>query len=115
MRAASFWVARMAVSRIEYALKDAGAAGRGPSRVVRIGIFTSLASGFLADLLQTYQADNPFVNLDFPEGGRAEHIASVQHHWMNVFFPNSKPSAVLEPCGLRLTTRILSSAFYYLG
>jgi hypothetical protein len=29
-------------------LKDAGAAGRGEAGMVRIGIFSSLASGFLA-------------------------------------------------------------------
>src|SRR5579871_4265281 len=40
--------ARQAVGRIEYALKDAGAAGRGEAGMVRIGIFSSLASGFLA-------------------------------------------------------------------
>lgn len=38
--------ARVAVSGIEYALKDAGAAGRGEVGLVRIGIFSSLASGF---------------------------------------------------------------------
>lgn len=60
--------ARMAISRIEYALQDAGAAGRGEIGMVRIGIFSSLASGFLADLLQAYQAENPFVHLDFNRG-----------------------------------------------
>ena len=85
--------ARVAMDRIEYALKDAGAAGRGEVGAVRIGIFSSLASGFLADLLQAYQADNPFVHLDFAEGDPAEHIASVQHHRMDVAFLAGSPAA----------------------
>lgn len=85
--------ARMAIGRIEYALKDAGAAGRGEVGMVRIGIFSSLASGFLADLLQAYQAENPFVHLEFAEGGPAEHAAAVQHHRMDVAFLTGEPAA----------------------
>jgi DNA-binding transcriptional LysR family regulator len=85
--------ARAAFDRIEYALKDAGAAGRGETSMVRIGIFSSLASGFLADLLQAYQAKNPLVRLDFAEGRPAEHIAAVQHHRMDVAFRTGEPAA----------------------
>ena len=85
--------ARTAVGRIEYALKDAGAAGRGEVGMVRIGIFSSLASGFLADLLQAYQAKNPFVHLDFAESGPAEHVAAIQHHRMDVAFLAGEPAA----------------------
>jgi DNA-binding transcriptional LysR family regulator len=85
--------ARMAIGRIEYALKDAGAAGRGEVGMVRIGIFSSLASGFLADLLQAYQAENPFVHLDFAEGGPADHVSAVQHHRMDVAFLAGEPVA----------------------
>jgi DNA-binding transcriptional LysR family regulator len=85
--------ARAAVGRIEYALKDAGAAGRGEVGMVRIGIFSSLASGFLADLLNAYQAQNPFVHLDFAEGGPAEHVASIQHLGIDVAFLTGEPAA----------------------
>jgi DNA-binding transcriptional LysR family regulator len=85
--------ARVAVGRIEYALKDAGAAGRAEVGVVRIGIFSSLASGFLADLLQAYQAEHPFVHLDFAEAGPAEHVAAVQHHRLDVAFLTGEPAA----------------------
>jgi DNA-binding transcriptional LysR family regulator len=85
--------AHVAMDRIEYALKDAGAAGRGEVGAVRIGIFSSLASGFLPELLQAYQADNPFVHLDFVEGDPAEHIAAVQHHRMDIAFLAGSPAA----------------------
>ncbi|WP_239641724.1 LysR family transcriptional regulator [Acidomonas methanolica] len=85
--------ARVAIGRIEYALKDAGAAGRGEVGMVRIGIFSSLASGFLADLLQTYQLQNPCVHLDFAEGSPADHISAVQHHRRDVAFLTGEPAA----------------------
>ena len=85
--------ALLAVGRIEYALKDAGAAGRGEVGTVRIGIFTSLASGFLADLLEAYQAKNPLVHLDFVEGSPAEHVSAVQHHRMDIAFLTGEPTA----------------------
>lgn len=85
--------ARLAVGRIEYALKDAGAAGRGDVGIVRIGIFSSLASGFLADLLQSYQLENPLVHVDVAEGSPMEHVAAVQHHRMDVAFLTGEPTA----------------------
>lgn len=85
--------ARLAIGYIEHALKDAGAAGRGEVGMVRIGIFSSLASGFLADLLQAYQAEHPFVHLDFAEGGPAEHVTAVQHHRLDVAFLTGEPAA----------------------
>jgi DNA-binding transcriptional LysR family regulator len=84
---------RTAIGHIEYALKDAGAAGRGEVGMIRIGIFSSLTSGFLADLLQTYQAANPFVRLDFAEGGPADHVAAVQHHRVDVAFLTGEPAS----------------------
>jgi DNA-binding transcriptional LysR family regulator len=81
-----------ATDRLEYALKDAGAAGRSEVGMVRIGIFTSMASGFLADLLQAYQAENPSVRLDFAEGAPAEHVAAVQHHRIDVAFLTGEPA-----------------------
>lgn len=50
--------ARCALNQIGYAEKDVGAAGRGVHGVVRIGLFSSLASGFLTELLQAYVADH---------------------------------------------------------
>lgn len=84
---------RAATDRLEYAIKDAGAAGRGEVGDVRIGILSSLGAGFLADLLQAYQAKNPLIHLKFIEGGAAEHIAAVQCHQLDVAFLAGEPIA----------------------
>jgi DNA-binding transcriptional LysR family regulator len=85
--------ARKAVRQIGHAMIDAGTFGRGESGVVRIGIFSSLASGFLADLLRAYLAGNPGVRPDLVEGGPSEHIAAVQRHQMDVAFLTGEPIA----------------------
>jgi DNA-binding transcriptional LysR family regulator len=78
--------ARAAIRHIEYGLKDASAAGRGEVGWIKIGIFSSLSSGFLSDLLQAYQTENPEIGLDFVEGGPVEHVAAIQHHQMDIAF-----------------------------
>ncbi|AWC25207.1 HTH-type transcriptional regulator GltC [Aminobacter sp. MSH1] len=72
---------------------DAGSFGRGEAGIVRIGIFSSLASGFLADLLRAYVAGNPSVRPDLVEGGPSEHISAVQRHQMDVTFLTGEPIA----------------------
>ena len=49
--------------------------------------------GFLADLLEAYQAKNPLVHLDFVEGSPAEHASAVQHHRMDIAFLTGEPPA----------------------
>jgi DNA-binding transcriptional LysR family regulator len=66
--------AQKAISHIGHAERDVGAAGRGELGVVRIGIFSSLASGFLADLFRVYDAEHEGVRLDFIEGGSSDHV-----------------------------------------
>lgn len=85
--------ARKAISQIGHATIDARACGRGESGVVRIGLFSSLASGFLAELLRAYVAANPGVRPDLVEGGPSEHIAAVQRHQTDVAFLTGEPTA----------------------
>ena len=72
---------------------DAGSCGRGEAGIVRIGIFSSLASGFLSDLLRTYVEANPGVRPDFIEGGPTAHIASIQRHHLDIAFLTGQPIA----------------------
>jgi len=45
---------------------------------VRIGILTSLAGGFLRQLVQAYTERHPRVRIDLRDGGRRDHIAAVR-------------------------------------
>jgi hypothetical protein len=85
MRAESCHV-RTGIDRIKYAQgrRCCGKAGR-----VRIGISSSLASGFLADLRHACQVENLFVRLKFAEGGPAEH---VRRRPVIGWIPPSRPS-----------------------
>ncbi|MDI4654990.1 LysR family transcriptional regulator [Xanthobacter autotrophicus] len=85
--------ARKAINLIGYAKKDAGVIGRGEDGVVRIGLFSSLASGFLTELLRAYMAANPGVRPDLVEDGPSEHIAAVQRHQTDVAFLTGEPIA----------------------
>lgn len=85
--------AKKAVSQVGYAIKDVSVVGRGDEGVVRIGIFSSLASGFLAELLHAYRAVHPRVRLDVIEGGPAEQIPAIQQHRIDVAFLTGQPIA----------------------
>jgi DNA-binding transcriptional LysR family regulator len=85
--------ARKAVNQINYAAIDAASSGRGETGRVRIGIFTSLAAGFLADLLRAFVEDNRDVRPELVEGGPSTHIAAIQHHQLDVAFLTGSPLA----------------------
>lgn len=72
---------------------DVGSIGRGEAGTVRIGIFSSLASGFLADLLRAYAAANPTIRPDLVEGGPSGHIAAIRRHHIDVAFLTGEPIA----------------------
>ena len=85
--------ARRALMQIGDAAYDAASFGRGEQGIVRIGIFTSLASGFLANLMRAYVAANPTVRPDIIEGGPAEHIAAIRCHQLDIAFLTGEPIA----------------------
>lgn len=90
--------ARKAVNQINYAAIDAASSGRGEIGKVRVGIFTSLATGFLADLLRAFVDGNRDVRPELVEGGPAAHIAAIQHHQLDVAFLTGRPAA--EGCDI---------------
>lgn len=77
---------RKALSEIDHAAMDAGSFGRGEIGTIRIGIFSSLASGFLAELLRVYAADNPRITLDLVEGSPIKHVTAIQRYDLDVAF-----------------------------
>ena len=84
--------ARQALNEIAYAAADVGPIGRGDEGLVRVGIFSSLASGFLAQMLRTYSDRYAGVHIDIIEGGPSDHIAAVRTHKLDVAFVTGAPS-----------------------
>ena len=77
---------RKALSQIGMARAEVNAIGRGEDGEVRIGIFSSLASGFLSDLLLSFGQRHNAVRLNFTDGNPAEHVAAVRQHQLDVAF-----------------------------
>jgi len=77
---------RKALSEINLAKAEAMALGRCESGHIRIGIFSSLASGFLSDLIQSFGTHHSAVKMTFIDGNPTEHVAAVRHHQLDVAF-----------------------------
>lgn len=84
--------ARQALSEVSHVAADIGPIGRGDEGVVRIGIFSSLASGFLAEMLRAYCTRYRDVRIDVIEGAPSGHIAAVRLHRPDVAFVTGSPS-----------------------
>ncbi|RWH82182.1 MAG: LysR family transcriptional regulator [Mesorhizobium sp.] len=67
-----------ALELLESARRSARGIRRAESGLVRIGILTSLAGGFLRQLVETYAERHPRVTIDVRDGGRREHLAAVR-------------------------------------
>lgn len=85
--------ARKAINQLSYATRDVGLIGRAEKGVVRLGIFSSLASGFLAELIQTYGAKHGGVRLEIVEGGPSDHMLAIRQHRLDVAFLTGPPKA----------------------
>jgi DNA-binding transcriptional LysR family regulator len=80
-----------ALNEVSYAAADLGPIGRGENGAVRIGIFSSLASGFLAQMLRTFSDLYCDVRIDIIEGAPSDHIAAVRLHKLDVAFVTGAP------------------------
>ena len=67
-----------ALEQFESARRSARAMRRAETGLVRIGILTSLAGGFLRQLVEAYAERHPRVRIDLRDGGRREHLAAVR-------------------------------------
>ena len=88
--------ARKALRHINHATVDAAAIGRGETGSIRVGIFSSLSSGFLSELMHTYLRANPSIRCEFIEGAPSTHVAAIQRHLIDVAFLTGEP--VAEGC-----------------
>lgn len=78
--------AREGIRAIQTGTQSVRQIGRGEHGAVRIGIFSSLASGFLSELVRAYDRAHRGIRIDFVDGGAAEHAAAVRQLRMDVAF-----------------------------
>lgn len=78
--------ARRALRSIGDGARDVAAIGRSEEGLIRIGIFSSLASGYLTDLFRAYSQRHSRVRIEFFDGDPAEHIAAVRQVRIDVAF-----------------------------
>lgn len=83
--------ARHVLIQLDQAVKTAGAAGRGENGYLRIGIFSSIAAGFLRELVRTFCEQHPDVALHIFELASHEHVALIRRGRLDVAFVMGNP------------------------
>jgi DNA-binding transcriptional LysR family regulator len=78
--------ARNALQQIRQGANDVAAIGRSENGLIRIGIFSSLVSGFLPELLRIYSKEHARVQTEFIDGDPADHVSAVRQLQLDVAF-----------------------------
>ena len=78
--------ARKAIRMIGDGVHDVASAGRSEEGRLRIGIYSSLASGFLSELLRTYGRRYENIRIVMVDGNPAEHVAAIRQLKLDVAF-----------------------------
>lgn len=78
--------ARHALRQIDIGMSKVAAVGRAEHGLIRAGIFSSLASGFLFDLLRAFGTSHPNVRIDLIDNNPPEHVAAVRKLRLDVAF-----------------------------
>src|SRR5260370_28302982 len=79
-----FEQARAGLRQLDDAVQTAGAAGRGLIGHLNIGILSSMAAGFLRQVIRTYRARHADVAMHVLEGASREQIALVRERRLDV-------------------------------
>ena len=83
--------ARVVLRQLDDAVQAAGAAGRGVIGHVKIGILSSMAAGFLREVIRTYRARHVNVEMHILEGASREQIVLVRESRLDVAFVLGAP------------------------
>lgn len=78
--------ARIALQQIEDGVNDVAAIGRSEEGIIKVGIFSSLASGFLFELLKEFDRKHPRVTVELIEDNPAVHVAAIRQLQLDVAF-----------------------------
>jgi DNA-binding transcriptional LysR family regulator len=83
---------KMALDHLDSAVTSAGMAGRVEKGSLKIGLFCSLASGFLPELLRSYSAKHPEIDVSIVEGQPSENLARLRADELDIVFVMGQPS-----------------------
>ncbi|MFG1270479.1 LysR family transcriptional regulator [Xanthobacter versatilis] len=78
--------ARHAMEQIEEGAREVRAIGGNASGHLTVGLFSSLASGFLSRLFDAYDDRHPGVHIDFVDASAREHSAAIEHFKTDIAF-----------------------------
>lgn len=78
--------ARKAIRTIDEGVHDVASVGRSENGRVRIGIYSSIASGFLGELLRAYGERHGRVRVELIDGNPGEHVAAIRQFRLDVAF-----------------------------
>ncbi|KAB2803101.1 LysR family transcriptional regulator [Brucella anthropi] len=78
--------AQKALRQIEHGAKDVATIGRAEAGQIKIGIFSSLASGFLSELLRAYDRDYAQVRIELIDGDPVDHVSAIRQLRRDVAF-----------------------------
>jgi DNA-binding transcriptional LysR family regulator len=87
-----FEQARVVLQQLDDAVQTAGAAGRGVIGELNIGILSSMAAGFLREVIRAYRAHHTDVEIHVIEGASPEQIVLIRESRLDVAFVLGVPS-----------------------
>lgn len=89
---------KLALEYLDVAVESAGMAGRVERGSLKIGIFSSLASGFSPELLRCYSTRLPEIEVNIVEGAPRENLARLRAGQLDIAFVMGEPIA--RDCGV---------------
>ncbi|PWJ76342.1 LysR family transcriptional regulator [Pseudaminobacter salicylatoxidans] len=78
--------ARQAIRTVGIGAQDVASVGRSEQGRVKIGIYSSIASGFLTELLVSFGKRYRNVSIEMVDGNPAEHVAAIRQLSLDVAF-----------------------------
>ncbi len=78
--------ARQTIRGLDESLYAMAALGRSENGRIRVGIYSSIASGFLAELLRSFGEQHNHVQIELIDGNPEEHVAAIRGLKLDVAF-----------------------------